>query len=112
MAALAVQSIVDAGTAPTFSNATASFTVDVGSGSNTVLIVKNGSGSSVTLGISVPGKTTYGVNNPAVAVTVAASGEAWLPLRKAYQGADTPGIAAVTLTGTLTSVTYALVRLA
>lgn len=111
MAALTVQNITDSGTAPTFGAASSSMTVPVGSGNNTFLVVKNGSGSAVTLGISVSGKTDYGVSNPAVSVTVAATtGECWLPLRKAHINPDTPGVATVTLSSA-TTVTVALVRL-
>jgi len=114
MTALTVQNLVDAGTKINFGLDTpaTSMTAEVGSGHNTFVVIKNGSGSALTLGITVAGKTSYGVANPAVSVTIAATtGECWLPLRKEHAGVDTPGIATLALPGTLTSVTVALVRM-
>jgi hypothetical protein len=113
MAALTTQDLVDAGTKPNFAlnTPTASDTVEIGNGMNIVAIYKNASGSPVTLTIATPGNTTYGVANPPNVIVIAATtGEAWVPMRKAYdQGTSNPGKALVTLSAT-TSVTVAVVR--
>lgn len=109
MAALTVYDIKDAGTAPTFSDAAASQTVDIGNGKNTFLVVKNGSASSVDVTISGQGETTYGEDMPDHKVTVAASGEAWIPIHKAYDPGDGTNAATVA-TSAQTTVTLAAVR--
>lgn len=114
MSALTVQNLLDAGTKPNFATDTpaSTMTAEVGNGHNTFVVIKNGSGSSLTLGITIAGKTTYGVANPAVSVVIAATtGECWLPLRKEHAGVDTPGVATLSLPGSLTSVTVALIRM-
>lgn len=110
MAEISVQNISDSGAAPTFATAAASFTASVGNGHNTFLVVKNGGSVNTIVTISVPGTTSYGAENPDVSLTIAASAEKWLPLRKAYQGEDTPGVTAVGVSAT-DSVTCALVRM-
>lgn len=109
MAALTVQNIVNAGTKPNFAlnTPTASDTANVGSGDDTILIYKNGDGTATTVTITVPGQTSYGVNYPAVVISVAAAGEAWIPLRRAFD--DGTGKCTVT-TSKQTSLTVALVR--
>lgn len=114
MADLTTQSIVDAGTKPNFALDTVGTTntAEVGNGSNTVLIVKNGAGSPVTVTITVPGNETYGQPKPDPAIVVAATtGEAWIPLRKEYYDSNAGvGRCTVTLTSA-TSVTAAVVQL-
>lgn len=44
-------------------------------GDNTILLVKNGSGSSITVTVATPGNTEYGQAEPDVTVTVAAGAE-------------------------------------
>lgn len=109
MAALTVQNIVNAGTKPNFAlnTPTASDTASVGDGTDTILIYKNGSGASITVTVAVPGQTSYGVAYPPQAIVVAAAGEAWIPLRKAFD--DGTGKCTVT-TSSQTSLTVALVR--
>ncbi|MFD8117092.1 hypothetical protein [Streptomyces microflavus] len=109
MAALTTQNIVNAGTAPTFGAAAASDTAEIGSGRNTFVVYKNGSGASVDVTITAPGDTEYGVGNPEKVVAVAAGSEAWIPLRKAYDPADGTGRATIT-TSAQASVTVAVVR--
>lgn len=110
MAALTINTVVDAGTAPTFVAAAASQTVDIGSGHNTFVVVKNASASSVTVTITAPGNTDYGQANPDPAIVVAANtGEVWIPIRKAYDPGDGTNAAALAYSAT-TSVTVAAVR--
>lgn len=112
MAALTTQSIVDAGTAPTFSAAAAtSNTAEVGNGKNTFYVVKNGSGADVDVTITVPGTTDYGQPTPDPIIVVTAGQERWIPLRKAYDPADGTGRATITLEATA-SVTHAVIRMA
>ncbi|WIC88884.1 hypothetical protein SEA_SHAGRAT_15 [Rhodococcus phage Shagrat] len=108
MAALTLQHISDAGTKPTFGAASVSDTALIGNGLNTFLVYKNGSGSPVDVTVVAPGDTDYGVALPDKVVTVAAAGEAWIPLRKSYD--DASGSATVTMADA-TGVTVALVRL-
>jgi len=86
MAALTVQSIVDAGTAPTFVPASASDTVsDTGNGNNVFVVYKNTSATdAVTVTITPEGNTTYGVALPPKVVNVPLGSECWIPLRRAY----------------------------
>ncbi|MEV1013777.1 MULTISPECIES: hypothetical protein [unclassified Micromonospora] len=54
-------------------------------GSGYSLLVNNGSGSSITLTIAVPGNTTYGVAAPDKAFTIPA-GQLWsIPLLDVYR---------------------------
>lgn len=111
MAALTTQDIVDAGTAPTFAAAAAtSNTVEVGNGKNTFYVVKNGDASPITATVTVPGETSYGQDTPDPEITVPATDEVWIPLRKEYDAADGTGRATVVLSAT-TSVTHAVVRM-
>lgn len=111
MAALATQNLVDAGTAPTFGNAAASDTVEVGNGMNTFVVYKNGSGAPVNVTIAVPGVTSYGQPTPDPVIAVAAGGERWIPLRKEYANAAVAGVGRCTITTSAqTSVTVAVVR--
>ena len=110
MAALTVQNITDAGAAPNFAlnTVTASDTANVGTGHNTFYVIKNASGSAVTVTITPPGQTEYGTAWTPKTITVpATTGEKWIPLRKIY--ADDLGNATIT-TSAQASVTAALVR--
>lgn len=108
MAQMAVQLIVDAGTEPTYSAANLTDTADVGSGHNTVLSVKNGSASSITVSIASFAVNDNGDTMPAHVVTVAAGGAAKIPLRKSYDKGDGTG-AQITYSA-VASVTSALMR--
>ena len=70
MATLTTQAAAIAGTAITMASAGASGD-KVDAGEHTGLLVTNGSGSSITVTIAVPGNTKYGVAEPDVTVTVA-----------------------------------------
>lgn len=114
MAALTTQKLVNAGTPPTFGAASASDTAEVGNGVNTFYVIKNGDAvNAKTVTITVPGNTTYGQPNPDPAITVPASGERWIPLRKEfYDSAAGVGRCTIAVTGTggLGSVTVAVVQ--
>jgi hypothetical protein len=113
MADLTTQFVVDAGTAPDFGLDTVgtSNTAEVGNGKNTFVIVKNGSGASVDVGISVPGNTTYGQPTPDPTFSVAAGDEVWLPLRKEYADAENAGVGRCIVTVSVaTSITAAVVQ--
>ena len=89
-----------AGTPPTFAAPLASDTVQVGS----TLIVKNGSGASITVTLVTPGTLPTGDAYPDRAYTVAAGAEAWIPVLVEYR--NSAGVAAVTFSS-VTSVTAA-----
>lgn len=109
MAALAVQTLVDAGTKPTFGAASVSDTASVGNGHNTFLVYKNTDASTEAITVVVPGNTDYGQANPDVTNTIGATtGELWIPLYKQY--ADDTGSCTVTMVSA-TGITVALVRL-
>lgn len=110
MAALSVQNIVDAGTAPTFAAAVASSTAEIGSGSNTFLVFKNTSATACNVTLVAPGNTDYGQPYPDATIALPiTSGELWLPLRKAYD--DGTGSATVTTSAQASGITVALVRI-
>lgn len=111
MAALSTFKLVNAGTAPTFGAAGASDTAEVGNGSNTFYVIKNGGGSPITVTIVVPGSTTYGELAPDKVVTVTNGTEKWIPLRKEYADAAVAGVGRCTITTSgQTSVTVAVVQ--
>jgi hypothetical protein len=95
---------VIAGTPPTFTTPSTSETVQVG----TILIVKNGSGSSITVTMTTPGTLGTGDAYPDKAYTVIAGAEAWIPVLADYR--NTAGVAAVTFSAVAT-VTAASVSL-
>lgn len=114
MAALTVQTLVDAGTKPTFAAPTLTDTADLGNGKNTFLVYKNTDASNIkTVTITVPGNNSYGQANPDPAITVGTvTGEVWIPLRKEYDDLSGNNVAAITISGTggVTGLTCALVR--
>lgn len=92
------------GAAPAFAAPAASDTVPIGS----TLIVKNGSASSITVTMVTPGTLPTGDAYPDKAYTVAAGGEAWIPVRSEYRDPVT-GVASVTFSATA-SVTAAAIN--
>lgn len=110
MAALTLQHIVDAGTAPDFGTdtPTASDTAQIGNGLNTFVVYKNGSGAPITVTVLGQGETSYGEAMPNKVIAIPAGEERWIPLRKEYD--DATGSATIT-TSDQTSLTVALVRL-
>lgn len=112
MANLVTRHLADAGTAPTFDAAALADTAEVGNGKNTFVVYKNGAGADVTVTIAVPGSTTYGQPTPDPSITVAAGGEAWIPLRKEYADAENAGVGrcSLSVSPAVTSVTVAVVQ--
>ncbi|MEU3052277.1 hypothetical protein [Streptomyces griseus] len=111
MAALTTFQVNNAGGAPTFVEAGASDTAEIGSGYNTVAIYRNGSGSSVTVTAVAPGNTDYGPPLPDNAVVIAAGDEGYVPLRKAYDPADGTGRATLTTSAQDEDLVVAVVRM-
>jgi hypothetical protein len=74
MAALTTQNVPVTGLTPSTTAAGGSGDT-IAAGENTFLLVKNGSGSSITVTVAVPG-TEYGQARPDVGVAVAAGAEA------------------------------------
>lgn len=117
MAALSTQSIVNAGTAPTMGPKALSDTAEVGSGRNTVLIVRNEDAEAKVLTVVAPGNTNYGAALPDPTFSLADGSstptEVWIPLRREYVDNDVAGYGRCTVTistGTATGVTCAVVR--
>jgi hypothetical protein len=108
MALIPTQALVVAGTAPTYAAAASGDTARVGL--HMYLIVKNASGSPVTVTLAVPGNLPTGDAYPDKAYTVAATtGERWIPLLKEYGDVSISGQVAITYSGT-TSVTRAVIQ--
>lgn len=111
MSLRAKQTIVDAGTAPTFSAATASDTAPIGD--NLFAVYRNVDSAVKT--ITVVGKLVLenGVTAPDKAYSMAAGNvtmqELWIPLRKMYQDSVT-GVATITTGIAVTGVTMAVVE--
>lgn len=100
------QNVVN-GSAPVFAAPTASDTVPIGS----VLIVKNGSASAVTVTVVTPGNLATGDAFPDKTFSVAASGEAWIRVNlAAYRDTTDSAVARVTFSA-VASVTAAAVAL-
>jgi hypothetical protein len=117
MAALATQTLVNAGTAPTLGAKALSDTAEVGSGHNTFLVVRNSNAEAKVITVVVPGNTSYGVASPdptyALADGSVTPTERWIPLRKEYADPAVAGVGRCTVTistGTATGVTAAVVR--
>ena len=108
MALLSTQTIVNAGTAPTFSTPTTSDTVTYSTG--LFVVYKNTNAATRTVTIVVPGNTLYDDAITDHALTLAATtGELWIPIRSIARDTTT-GLVTVTLSAT-TNVTVAVVRL-
>ncbi|MFC4006641.1 hypothetical protein ACFOY2_05375 [Nonomuraea purpurea] len=72
------------------------------------VVIRNGSGSSTTATITVPGNTPYGVANPVKTKTIAAGADVPIPLLPAYVD-STDGRVAIACTPT-TTVSIAVMR--
>jgi hypothetical protein len=103
MAALTTQSIGLPSSLPTF-QAAAGGGDTATPGNNSFLVVKNGSGASVTVTLVVPGNDQFGNAKPDLAVAVAAATERYIPLRDAALADPTTGIVSITYSA-VTSVT-------
>lgn len=107
MALISTQVVALDGTAPTFAAAAAGDTARTGAG--LTLIVKNASGSPVTVTLTTPGNLATGDAVPDKVYSVAATtGERWIPLLEAYADPVT-GQAAIAYSATA-SVTRAVVK--
>lgn len=112
MAALAIQTLVDAGTDYTLGAAGAADTATIGTGHDSFVVVVNGDGVNAKT-VTIP--SHYILDNgdvgPSHVVTVPASSTRRIPLRKSYD--DGTGSATINITGTggLGSVQTALVRM-
>lgn len=82
---------------------------NLGSGTNTVLIIKNGDSASHTLTIPVSGNTDYGKALPAQTVTVAAGAVAVVPLHRDFDNGAGTNTATLNFDAT-TSVTVAVLQ--
>lgn len=108
MADIGTQTIVSAGTKPTFSNAAAGDTAQCGD--DYFLVAKNTTGSSVTLTFVVPGNNNYDQPNPDPVWTIAATtGEVWIPLYDAYKD-PSDGVIHMTWSATGAGITRAVVK--
>lgn len=75
------------------------------------ILVTNGSGSSITVTIAVPGNTRFGQAEPDIAVTVAAGATKLIgPLVDALEDAATDRLVAITYSA-VTSVTVAALKI-
>jgi hypothetical protein len=110
MAALTSQPVGMTGAAVTFTAAASGdFYIPV-DGDRSWLWIKNGSGSSITLGVSVGG-TTYGQNNTDISIVIGAGAERMVgPLVIDLVGSDTLGAILFSYSATA-SVTVAVARL-
>jgi hypothetical protein len=69
--------------------------------------VKNGSGSPITVTLASPKTLETGDAYPSKVITVAAGGEAWIPVLKVYASSST-GLATITYSS-VTTVTAAVI---
>lgn len=107
MAEIPVFTISKTGGKPTFAAAASGDTARCGAGYT--LLVKNASGSPITVTVVVPGTLESGDAYPDKAYTVAATtGEEWIPLYDFYRD-PTDQLAHITYSGT-TSVTRAVTK--
>jgi hypothetical protein len=109
MATVSVAAITRDGVAVTYANASAGGD-KVKPGEDVFLLVRNGSGSSLTVTITGVGQTSYGVTNPDKTFTVAAGADQAIPLLREYGNPDDGGLAAIGWSAT-TSVTFAALRI-
>ncbi|MGH3375984.1 MAG: hypothetical protein ACRDP6_14695 [Actinoallomurus sp.] len=79
-------------------------------GKGVFLTVKNGAGTSMTLTITPPGKTGYGVANPAKVFTIPATSDMDIPMLPEYGDPADSGRVALTWSST-TTVTWAAKRI-
>jgi uncharacterized cupredoxin-like copper-binding protein len=107
MATLSTQVIAQAGTAITFSNASAGGD-QCATGSDVKLLVKNGAGSSMTVTLVTPGTVDGDLAIADRTVTVAAGATTGIPVTDRYRDSAT-GLASITYSST-TTVTVAVVR--
>ncbi|MGI5233842.1 hypothetical protein [Actinoallomurus sp. CA-142502] len=93
------------GVTPTYNTAASGDKVAAG-GRGVFVTVKNGGAAPVTLTVNPPGKTQYGVANPAKTWSIAAAGEQDIPMLAAYGDPSDGGRIALGWSATA-SVTWA-----
>lgn len=110
MADLTTNTLVVAGTEPSFEAAAVADTAEVGKG--VFAVYRNADAvNDKTVTITVAGNTAYGQANPDPAITVPASGEVWIPLTyAAYRNENGRAELAVSGTGDAADVTVAVVK--
>jgi hypothetical protein len=106
MTAVATQHVTIAGTAPTLAAAATGDTFEVGAACKAV--VTNGSGSTITFTVLVPGNAINGIANPDTPYSIVAGASAWVPMYDFYAD-PTDGRAHVTYSS-LTTITRASVK--
>jgi hypothetical protein len=99
------QSVVIAGTPPIFAAPSATDTAEIGA----VLIVKNGSGASITVTLVTPATLATGDPYPDKPYPISAGGERWIPVLPEYRSPTNSRFADLTISAT-GSVTAAVVR--
>jgi len=112
MAALTTQTLVNAGTPPTFAPAATTDYVEVGNGQDTFVVYRN-TGTQKTVTVEMDHATLEtGVTYPSKVYTLGATtGELFIPMRKIYIDAAEAGIGrAVLNVDDATAVTVAVVR--
>lgn len=82
----------------------------VKAGTRTFVTVHNGSGGSVTLTVTVPGQTSYGVTQPVKTFAVAAGATRNIPILPEYGDPDDGGLASLSWSAT-TTVTFSAWRI-
>lgn len=97
------------GVAPVINNAGSGDKIS-GAGERVWVNVNNGSGVSVTLTITPPGKTGYNVANPAKVFTVAAGAQRDIPILAAYADPADSNLVSLVWSAT-TTVTWAVKRI-
>lgn len=97
------------GVVPTPNNAASGDKV-ASPGRGVFINVANGSGASVTLTINPPGKTAYGVSNPAKTFTIPAGGQMDIPMLAEY-GDPADGNQVSLSWSATTTVTWAVKRI-
>lgn len=108
MADYTSEAVTHAGIVPTVRTAAAGDKLtDPGAGR--VLRVTNGGGASITLTITPPGNTSYGVANPAKVITIANGVTKYISVLAEYGNQADAGKVALTWSAT-TSVTFEYVR--
>jgi hypothetical protein len=78
-------------------------------GDHSALRVTNGSGAPITLTITPPGTTQYGVANPAQVITITNATSKYIPIPASYANPADAGKVALTWSATAT-ITFEYIR--
>lgn len=105
MTVATAKAVTTDGTAPSINNAAAGDKL-TNPGKGVWINVRNGAGTSMTLTITPPGKTGYGVANPPKVWTIPANGEMDIAMLSAYGDPADSGRVSFTWSST-TTVTWA-----